>query len=457
MSNQMDKIFREKLGRYKAPVEPDLWAAIAADQARKRRKSRLLKIAMYSSLLLLVLSFAYIAYTASNNQLNNTRIDNTTIVNNEPADTKKTNTTTLSNTISDNKATVSNDGKVTSEVANTSTSIPTNAASANQLKPTTTQSASNESNARNAAQASNNLPQPQSTSSDNGSNNNSSSNNSNNFSGVTTSIAEHTSIETTTKKTARTQFSATAQLPRLPLPLLSPRAVALPELEAANVEEQGNGFSKSNGKRFEIDLLAGPAYANQMFRLEDESHRDLLAAREISEFPEVSFLAGLRVAYRLKGPWSLRSGLLYTQIRNQFEYEQRNSSSEPTILIKSSNRIQMLEIPLLASYELPGKRFRLAVNAGPVINIATTTNGRYLLPDLMRPVSLKGEENIYRNNVGISYQASLTAAYDLGMGNSLLIEPTFKSYRKSFTKDSYALGERYWLAGLQIGLRHRIR
>ena len=125
-------------------------------------------------------------------------------------------------------------------------------------------------------------------------------------------------------------------------------------------------------------------------------------------------------------------------------------------MIRSSNQIRLLEIPLLASYELPGKRFRLAINAGPVINLSTSSNGRYLLPDLMEPVKLQ-ENNIYRSNVGISYQASFSAAYDLGMGNSLLIEPTFRTYRSAFTTDDYPLDERYWLVGLQLGLRHRLR
>lgn len=435
MSKPMDKIFREKLGRYKAPVKQDLWAAIAADQAAKRRKAQWRKAGLYGGSLLLLLSIGVFIYFTDDAYTSTTTVETSSTI---TPDIEASHTTAST-------AETSNDFSPIDEKQITLPSSSTD-------KPVTS----------NTSIAVTNSPDEKATSVDTN-NKTYPSTNSNPTTALNTA-EEPTTLPNNSKETTSTPLpinnrssSIVTSIPNLPLPLLSPRTPELPKLEVQTLQQQTGKFKSSPKKRFALDLLLGPAYANQQFNITNEENRELLYAREISEFPEVSIMAGLRVGYHLNGRWSLRSGLLYTQIRNQFEYEQvGNTPSDPTILIKSSNQIRLLEIPLLASYELPGRRFRLAINAGPVINLSTTANGRYLLPDLMEPIKLK-EDNIYQSNIGISYQASFTAAYDLGMGNSLLIEPTFRTYRSSFTQDSYALDERYWLFGLQFGLRHRLR
>ncbi|PHI18830.1 hypothetical protein CEQ90_15880 [Lewinellaceae bacterium SD302] len=438
MSEQIDKIFREKLGRHKAPVSsaPDIWAAIASDQARKRKRARLMTATKYAGALLLLLAIVWPSYNYFNSSIDaaaeqeiKSGLPAATFQLKDEAQAVSTPLVTEQppNSLADN-----GDISAQVEVDQLADRRLTNHATTATDKKILNQSASSTVMTSGSA-ASEKLTEQ-----------------------VVLGDQPIQMIEESRTTLAAVDQRAD-QLPTLPLPILSPRAASVPAPVANVLDQEQESFERSKKNRLEIDLLAGPAYANQLFTLDDEADRELLNAREISEFPTVSLLAGVRVSYRLGPRWSIRTGLLYTQVRNQFEFEQRSPApSEATILIKSSNQIKMLEVPLLASFTLPGRRFRLALNAGPVINLSTTANGRYLLPDLMEPVSLE-DENIYRNNIGLSYQFSFTAAYDLGMGNSLLVEPTFKNYRSSFTHADYALNERYWLAGLQIGLRHRIR
>ncbi len=256
------------------------------------------------------------------------------------------------------------------------------------------------------------------------------------------------------KEAARQPFlEATQQVASLPLPRLAPYTRPLPQPLVLP-----SSFKKAQKKSLYLDLLAGLAYAHQSLTLRSEEDRSDLSAREVSEFPAASNTLGALINYPLSPALTLRAGLGYTLIRNRFEYEQLELvgvDSIHTTFVKSSNRIRLVELPFLLAYELPGKRFHLALEAGAIVNISAAARGRYLVASQLPPLLLE-DEPVYRSRLGMSWQVGLTAAYDLGQGNSLLISPSFRSYTTAFTQPTYNLEERYWLAGLQLGLRHRL-
>lgn len=208
--------------------------------------------------------------------------------------------------------------------------------------------------------------------------------------------------------------------------------------------------------RLELEATAGPAYAYQILKAPSELNRPDLDAREISEFPEMSYSANLRVNYRFPNRFSIRAGLSYTSIRNQFEYERRINQQELE-LVRSVNALRLVEIPLMLGYELPGQRFNLGLSAGPVINLSTSAVGQYLNSESMDPLDL-ADPNIYRQNAGLAWRINLGTSYRLGnTGSRLLLEPTFTHYPRSFTRDDNPLSERYWMVGLQVGIKHILR
>ena len=216
------------------------------------------------------------------------------------------------------------------------------------------------------------------------------------------------------------------------------------------------GFRASGRRRFQGEVLLGAAYAHQRFGLQQEgawAQRDL---REVSEFPEVSYQLSARLRYRLAGQWRLITGLTYVELRNQFEYESPLSSSNR--LLRSNNRLRLMEVPLLASYELPGRRLRVSINAGPLLHYTAGVSGRYLDPASAQPRELK-QNGQYRRELGLGWTTSLTTTYTLGKQQTiqLLLEPFFKQYPGSFTTPDAPLAERYWMGGLQVGLRKQLR
>ncbi len=211
-------------------------------------------------------------------------------------------------------------------------------------------------------------------------------------------------------------------------------------------------FRSSGRSRFQAEFLLGAAYANQRFGQVAENARELRNAREVSEFPQLSYQASVRLQYRLRPRIRLLTGLTFVDIRNQLEYEQ--SVNGQTELMRTNNHLRMLEVPVLASYTITGRRLRLNVNAGPIVNLYTAVDGQYLHPGFAEPQSLNDGAG-YRSNVGIGWTTSLTTTYLIGKDRTtqLLLEPFFKSYPGSFTARDAPLSEHYWLAGLQVGLR----
>lgn len=431
MNNEhpIDKHFREGLQKYKAPVPQGLWGAIAADQAKKLRRQRIIRYGSLSLLSLLLLTVVGLLLwpesTAGSVDTQPPSTPSATAHQHEQSTDAQLNATSEELTDEVAMPTPLAAKPVTAEDA--AVIINSNTNNLRDLSNTTTQVATASAQSANTStqqlSAAAPLPAP--------------------------ALSTATTVTNTTNQQNQSGYVINETMPVLPLPRLAPYLRPVPEPLA------NKSFRRAAKPGIEIDLLGGFAYANQGLSTKTEETRDELNAREISEFSEVTYLAGLRVSYRLSDRFSLRTGVLYTQIRNQFEYDQM-ISPDRTILIRSTNQLRLLEVPLLLGYELPGRRFHLALNAGPIVNLSNKASGRYLLPNQMEPASIP-EENIYRKNIGIGWTASLTAAYDLGMGNSLLIEPTFKSYPRTFTQPDYSLNETYWVAGLQVGLRHRIR
>ncbi|MEO0498212.1 MAG: hypothetical protein AAF141_12735 [Pseudomonadota bacterium] len=213
---------------------------------------------------------------------------------------------------------------------------------------------------------------------------------------------------------------------------------------------KAGSFRAAPRHRSRTELLFGVSYANQAFQVNAPEATGLLNAREISEFPEVGYQITLRQTHRFSERFHFMGGLTYAEIRNQFDYPLIGSGRD----LKINNQIRMLEAPLLFGYSLPGKRLKVSLNAGPVINLTTSTQGIFLHPDFPEPLNLV-EDGRYRKNVGTGFMTSLTTTYPIGNKEPfiLVLEPFFKSYFGSFTQTDAPLKERYWVAGIQLGVR----
>lgn len=254
--------------------------------------------------------------------------------------------------------------------------------------------------------------------------------------------------------TPRNTPSAALELPRAD-------AVAMLPLAAQDITLKRHTRIKSSGAssfrsaprhRFQTELLFGAAYARQEFTALEPGQEFLRQIRETSEFPDLSYQITLRGSYKLNERLLLLGGLTYAEIRNEFEHEPL-INGQPT-LVRTTNRIRQLEAPLLLGFSLPGQRLSVSLNAGPVVNLTTSVQGRFLDPDSLQPRDLAVAGN-YRRNTGVGFMTSLSTTYKVGKKEPfiLLVEPFFKAYPGSFTIKGAPLKEKYWVAGLQLGVR----
>lgn len=429
----IDDLFRKGLGKYQAPAPPSAWQKIAADQARKRRGQLVRRASLWLAAVVLFLGMAYYWVPSSAENSPSAPLPASTLANKDQASTALGESPSPSSSV----LLGASEQKNKEEAATGEHEQPSSATQPSQ---------SNNSRSPRLAQAAS-LTTVDETMGKNQE--------------VASLAASSSSLGAATDQPnekheapLRQALTAVQGIYTLPLPRLAPyqRPIPQPSLQ------QATGFKKAVRAHWEVELLTGFAYAHQSLDAKTAEDRNDLGVREISEFPGASMLNSLLLSYRQPNGLGFRTGLSYTLLRNRFEYEQQRMlgpDSLQTLFIKSSNRIRLLEVPLLLSYELPGKRFHLSLNAGPVVNIRTAAKGRYLIASQQAPLLLE-EEKIYRANVGVSWQAGFTATYDLGGGNSLLIEPSFRSFPQTFTRTTYNLRENYWLAGLQIGLRHKL-
>ncbi|MFT7120129.1 MAG: hypothetical protein ACJAZ9_000299 [Neolewinella sp.] len=228
-------------------------------------------------------------------------------------------------------------------------------------------------------------------------------------------------------------------------------ATSLPEFDVIPSK-----FRAHPSRSLQTELLFGLSFASKEFIPLDDSQNLLRDAREQSESPEFGYQITLRGTYNLSDRIRLIGGLTYAEIRNKFEFE-RISGGRP-VDVTTNNHIRMLEAPLLLGYSLSGQRVNVSLNAGPVINLTTSVRGRFLHPDSNVLLDLATDGN-YRKNIGVGFMTSLSTTYQIGKKHpvTLLVEPFFKSYPTAFTVKGAPLKEKYWVAGLQLGVRKTLR
>lgn len=266
----------------------------------------------------------------------------------------------------------------------------------------------------------------------------------------------------------------------LPLQQLSIPAVA-PHFEQPDLPS--NPVSrcarfKSGRPVWFAEVTGAPTIAFRELDPIDPEFAGYAQSREETESSIFSFSAAGRVS--LVFPWglSLRTGVQYTQISERFNF--LNTNEQQTIITDifgpngqiirtdtsyltiphqyvTTNQFHLIDIPFLLGYEFHADNLTLAVSGGPILNLRLGKKGEFLSPEDLEPVSFNEEQpNSYpafRKEVGLGWQGNLGLYYEMGNRVDLLFEPYFRLYPQSFTLPDYPVRQRYFMAGIGIGLR----
>ncbi|GJM33064.1 MAG: hypothetical protein DHS20C18_20650 [Saprospiraceae bacterium] len=208
-----------------------------------------------------------------------------------------------------------------------------------------------------------------------------------------------------------------------------------------------------------------------------------VATREGTELPFYTFTFDARVSVTSPIGLALTTGLDYTQINEKFDFLDPHAErteiitneygpngeilGTDTVLIFGQrekityNRYRILDIPLLVGYELDFSHFSLEMKGGILLNIISRQKGDFLSPDDLQPISFTNDEPdaypAFKQNIGLGYYGGISFNYKMNAGYQISFEPFFRVYPKSFTKEAFPVSQKYFLTGLQLGLKVPLR
>lgn len=258
--------------------------------------------------------------------------------------------------------------------------------------------------------------------------------------------------------------------------------IAIPNPEFPFDPEKGcPKIEKARNFSLQMDMVVGPDMAVRSLQPKSPDQVNYLREREATESYRYAFSGGVRVSMIRKKGLALRTGLMYAQINEKFEYfdgftEQYKYDAirdpqtgsiigyDTTIVygelnLKTFNRFHILDIPLIAGFHVENEKWAYSVNAGANLNFLFRKKGKFLSPDL-NPVSFSTSEadayQAFRNTLGVSIYGSINLNYKLSNRIQVVIEPNFRYYLNPFSRDDYLLNQEYFSVGVLTGLRMRL-
>jgi hypothetical protein len=201
--------------------------------------------------------------------------------------------------------------------------------------------------------------------------------------------------------------------------------------------------------------------------------------RNQTEGMQESSSLGFRASAVTKGGFAMRTGLIYSKIKEPFsqriytEYEEYiettdqagNILSRDTIIrtetqkFAFSNRHKLLDIPLILGYEIDKDKYNIGFNGGAYINITASQEGRFLNPNseiVDFSTNSPARYEAFKTNVGMSLYSSFSVNYKITPALHFIFEPYGRYYLNSFTTENHELNQNYFVAGIQVGLRMKM-
>lgn len=239
-------------------------------------------------------------------------------------------------------------------------------------------------------------------------------------------------------------------------------------------------FNSTNWS-FAVDILASPDYIIREISAVDPELASYAKSREESEQYKTAFSAGVRLSMLADNGLAFRTGINYSRINEKFTYfngtevitsikEQFDNDGNligfdtiteiGTRYKVTHNRLQMLDIPILVGYEVNLDKFSVSVNGGAYLNLISNLRGDILSPQDGTPMSIDSDDPdaypAFKRQVGLGWYGSLGLAYNASDDLQILVEPHFKMYPKSFTREQFGISQRYSSVGVSVGIRKHL-
>lgn len=237
------------------------------------------------------------------------------------------------------------------------------------------------------------------------------------------------------------------------------------------------GFQNSIYKALLLDAYVSPVFAEQKLEAKTANFQNYRDRRAAAEKYSVAEAIGVRASL-VRGPLVLRGGLEYTQFTEVFDHVVANFSKTTTVTDiiyvngepqprtrtvqefgelreKIYNRFGTLDLPVNLGAEARLGKFGMSLNGGVAANLLFWKKGRVLDPKVSTTDQVSGHTDMaqfFKNNAGLSANASLQAFLKMKNGNRIFVEPYFQKTLKPVSLPTAPLDQRYNFYGCRIGL-----
>jgi len=208
-------------------------------------------------------------------------------------------------------------------------------------------------------------------------------------------------------------------------------------------------------------------------------------ARKSTENVFLSFSTGFRAGLAITRNLEIMAGGQFSQINEQFDYTDPESSQTKIIIIKSyvknsmgetidsvitqqtihipgthtykiQNHYRFIDLPIVLGYQIFSKRrFSVFANTGIIANLKFMQKGAILDDDAITISKFNENQpnNIFLENAGFSSYTGINIKYALSPGLQISLEPNLRHQFSSLTNDDYPALQKYTTIGVQGGLR----
>lgn len=209
-----------------------------------------------------------------------------------------------------------------------------------------------------------------------------------------------------------------------------------------------------------------------------------LQKKDSSESMRIGYTAGVRLVKPITDNILIKTGIQYTQINEKFTYRTEDEVRTTTVIsvrtiirgpgdtlriadtstvqqtgFKTNsikNRYRSFDIPVTVGYQFGNENLRFGINAGVIFNISSWYQGVILDSSLSAVPISKGNNTIYKNNIGLGLYGGFSVLKKLGEDTQLFFEPYFRYNLSGITNGQASYQQRFSLGGLSIGLRYNL-
>lgn len=263
-------------------------------------------------------------------------------------------------------------------------------------------------------------------------------------------------------ETAVAQTSSSALMTAFE-PLDAKDLTLLDTKEVSLFTEKCYSFGKKKRKTYWGIEAYGSGFGNSLLLSSKNGETGYLSRRKATETANFSVGGGLALRLYLNPHWYLRGGVQYQEINTKFNYvnpdEVRVDSAGKIIngtrIKKTTNRLQVVELPLMVGYQQTYGNFSINLSTGAAIGLWQKRKGD-ILDANEKPISIttgtvKGD-SLYRSSTSLSWLLSAAVEYKLTPAHQLFVRPTLQYYLNDFSSAENPIAEKYLHFGLQAGV-----